>query len=199
MGKNYYIVTIARQFGSLGRPIARELSKLLNVEYYDRDILEMASKELNQSTTELNAFDEQSYRRMKYPLGLGNHDMQNKLFATQKCIISELAMKEQSCIIVGRCSDFILKDNPNVLNVYIYAPYEARLDNCINILGISPEEAPKMIRAVDKARSNFHRYYTNESIDTINNRHILIDSSVLGVEKTAKLLAEIVKDKFEHA
>ncbi len=192
-----YIITITRQFGSLGRPIARLMSRLLDIEYYDRDILEMASKELNQSTTELNAFDERSYRRMKYPLGLGDHDMQNKLFATQKCIISELALKEQSCIIVGRCSDFILKDYPNLLNVYIYAPYEARLENCINILGISPQEAPKMIKDVDKARSNFHKYYTNEPIDTTHNRHLLIDSSLLGAEKTAEMLADIARYRFQ--
>lgn len=83
---------------------------------------------------------------MMYPLGTQTDDLQNKLFDAQQNIIKFLAERE-SCIIVGRCSDFILADEPDLLRVYIYAPYEARVANCVNDLNMDEDEARKMIRA----------------------------------------------------
>ncbi len=191
-----YVITIAREFGSLGRPIAKKVAENLGIEFYDRDILDMAAKELNQPISEIKEIDEHSYGRMKYPLGFGDTKVQDKLFHIQKCIISELALHDEPCIIVGRCSDYILKNMENVFNIYIYAPYEVRLKNCIEILGISPEEAPDMIKDVDKARRAFHKHYTKETFDAISNRNLLIDSSFLGVNGTADLITQMVKAKF---
>ena len=137
MADETYIVTIQRQFGSLGRPIAKKLSEILQIEYYDRDILEIASKELNKSKEELIDYDEKSYSKMKHPLGLGTPKMQNYLFSVQQCIISELATHDKSCIIVGRCSDYILRHLKNTINIFIYAPYGKRLKNCIEVLGMN--------------------------------------------------------------
>lgn len=194
-GKNY-IITIQRQFGSLGRPIAQKMAELLNIKYYDRDILDLASKEMKLAKSAIKDYDETSYARMKHPLGLGNTKMQDYLFSVQQCIISEIATKEESCIIVGRCSDYILRHLDNTFNIFIYAPYEARLDNCVNVLGFDAAEARTMIKQVDKARKNYHKYYTGEAPDTISNRQILIDSSMYGVDGTAEILVDMVKKKF---
>ncbi len=195
MASDTYIVTIQRQFGSLGRPIAKKLSEILQIEYYDRDILEIASKELNKSREELSNYEEKSYSKMKYPLGLGTPKMQNYLFSVQQCVISELATYDRSCIIVGRCSDYILRHFKNTINIFIYAPYEKRLKNCIEELGMNEEEAKDMIAKVDKARENYHQYYTGMPAATINGRQILIDSSFVGVDRTAEMLAEIIKKR----
>lgn len=96
----------------------------------------------------------------------------------------------------GRCSDYILRHLDNTFNIFIYAPYEARLDNCVNVLGFDAAEARTMIKQVDKARKNYHKYYTGESPDTISNRQILIDSSLYGVDGTAEVLVDMVKKKF---
>ena len=122
--------------------------------------------------------------------------MQDYLFSVQQCIISEIATKEESCIIVGRCSDYILRHLDNTFNIFIYAPYEARLDNCVNVLGFDAAEARNMIKQVDKARKNYHKYYTGEAPDTISNRQILIDSSMYGVDGTAEVLVDMVKKRF---
>lgn len=195
--KKPYIITIQREFGSLGRQIAQRMSEKLGIEYYDRDIVEMASKEMNMEKSDICDYDEKSYKKMKYPLGIGNTKMQDYLFSVQQCIISKLATKNESCIIVGRCSDYILRHLDNTINIFIYAPYEARVKNCIEVLGINPSEVPELIESVDKARNNYHKYYTNHSADTIVGRDILIDSSLLGVEGTADILVDIVKRRQE--
>ena len=95
---------------------------------------------------------------MMYPLGTQTSAMQNKIFEAQKNIMRFLAERE-SCIIVGRCSDFIFAKNPNSLHIYIYAPYEARLENCVNTLNLSEAEAKRMIQSVDQARDQYHMHY----------------------------------------
>lgn len=197
MSNKNYIVTIQRQFGSLGRPIAKKLSEILQIEYYDRDLLEIASKELNKTAEELSDYDEKSYSKMKYPLGLGTPKIQNYLFSIQQCVISEIATYDKSCIIVGRCSDYILRHLKNTINIFIYAPYEKRLKNCVEVLGMDELKAKEMIAEVDKARDNYHKYYTGMTASTITGRQIMIDSSFVGPDQTAEILAEMIKKRVD--
>jgi len=154
MSDKKYVVTIARQFGSLGRPIAKLMSKKLGVEYYDRDIVEQAAKKLNLPVSQIDELEEKvkktstnSYKRMMYPLGTQSSTEQDRIFEAQQNIMKFLVERE-SCIIVGRCSDFVLSDEENAVHIYIYAPYEQRVKNCVNDLHLSEEEAKK-IGAVD--------------------------------------------------
>lgn len=196
-----YYITIARQFGSLGRPIAKELSEILGIEYYDRDILEMACRELGKPIDEVEKYDEtvgkNKFMQMMYPLGMGDSDMHTRLFQMQQSLIRDITNKGQSCIFVGRCADYVLKDNKRCINVYIYAPYEDRLRNSIDVLGLEGEDAKRMIKEVDKARESYHKTYVKTSLSTIDDRSILINSSELGVVGTAQLLAYMVKLKFQ--
>ena len=116
MSDKKYVVTIARQFGSLGRPIAKLMSKKLGVEYYDRDIVEQAAKKLNLPVSQIDELEEKvkktstnSYKRMMYPLGTQSSTEQDRIFEAQQNIMKFLVERE-SCIIVGRCSDFVLSD-----------------------------------------------------------------------------------------
>lgn len=201
MERRPYFITIARQFGSLGRAIAKELSEVLGIEYYDRDILELACRELGKPIDEIEKYDEavanNKFMRMMYPLGMGDSDMHTRLFQMQQSLIRDIANKGQSCIFVGRCADYVLKDNRRCINVFIYAPYEDRLRNSVDVLGLSKEDAKKMIREVDKARELYHRTYVKTSLENIEDKSILINSSELGVVGTAQLLAEMVRLKFE--
>ena len=113
----------------------------------------------------------------------------------QKQVIREMAEKE-SCIIVGRCADYIFRDHRNVLNIYIYAPVDARYKNCVEVLKMKPEEATKMIYKVDKARTVYHKRYAKYALGDPDSKQIMIDSSMLGVRGTAEILAEIVQKRF---
>ncbi|GLB31146.1 cytidylate kinase [Lacrimispora amygdalina] len=198
--KEKFVVTITRQFGSLGRPIARMVSENLGIEYYDRDIVEMTSKDLNLPVSAVSDVEESAksaFFNMNYPLGMGTTAIQDSVFAVQKKIIIDLAERE-SCIIVGRCADHILEDYKNIIHIFIYAPYEARLKNCVERLNMRPDEARKMIASVDKARESYHRHYCGYVMSDKEHKHVMIDSSLLGVEGTCEILTEIIRKKFQN-
>lgn len=194
-----FYITISRQFGSLGRPIARELSDILGIEYYDRDIVEQTSRKMQLSVSKVSDKEEQTdklgFFNMLFPLGDNSLDIQNKIFDVQKQIIIDFADRG-SGIFVGRCADYILKDYPNCIHVYIYAPKEQRYLNCVNALKMEPVEAIKMMEEVDKARERYWLRYAKYKPSDYNNRHIMIDSSILGVKGTAKVLAGVIKEKY---
>lgn len=194
-----FTITITREFGSLGRTIARELSRELGIEFYDRDIVEEVSRQLNMPVSTISDTEEKSKSRFlprMFPLGTDEEYIQKMIFEVQKEIIFEMAGRS-SCIIVGRCSDAILENEKNNLNIYIYAPVAKRLENCVKRLDMTPTEAKKMIMSVDKARKAYHKKYAGFSPDDPKHKAILMDSSLLGPERTAVVLAEIIRQKFE--
>ncbi len=193
-----YVITISRQFGSMGRTIAMRMAEELRIDFYDRDIVEETAKRMGLPVSTISAKEENvdsKYFKRQYPLGMGVSNMQDEIFSIQKNIIEDLAKKE-SCIIVGRCAESILADSENRLNVYIYAPYEQRLKNCTEILKMEEKVARRMIREVDRSRELYHRRYCPEYKDVFSNRDLMVDSSRFGIEKTAQILAGLARDMF---
>ena len=193
-----YVITINRQFGSLGRQVARKMSEILGIEYYDRDIVDTVAKEMNMPVSVISDEEESaksSYFSMKFPLGNGTTDVQEEIFETQRRIIATLADRE-NCIIVGRCSDYILRNHPRLLRVFIYAPREQRFKNCVENLHMDPGEAKKMMAEVDKARQAYHMHFTRYLPYDFDHTDLLVNSSYLGVDGTADYLAGLVKKKF---
>lgn len=202
MSHSRYVITITRQFGSMGRPIARRMAEMLGIEYYDRDLVDQAAEKLNLPVSVINEVEEKAnslaknpFFRMASPLGSGTTATQDKIFEAQQNIIKFLAEKE-TCVIVGRCADFTLSEMENAIHIYIYASYEARLEHCIKDLGMEEDEARRMMAAVDKARESYHMNFAGYMPDDKSHKDILIDSSLLGVEGTAEYLVELVKKKF---
>lgn len=193
-----FAVTITREFGSMGRPIAKKAAEMLGIECYDRDIVEETAKKMNLPLSVVSKEEESAktaFFNMKYPLGMGTSEMQDNIFITQQKIINQLVEKE-SCFIVGRCSDYILKNMENAFHVYIYASFEDKLRNCVELLGMKEEEARKMIVDVDKARASYHKHYAGYAMNDIRYKNLMIDSSLIGVDGTAELLADLVRRKF---
>jgi len=192
------VIAVTRQFGSLGRPIAREVAKSLGLKFIDREIIEKAAERMGYKIDELEKIDNHRIKglsRMIYPLGIGNRDLQDKLFEIEKSIILEYATYE-NCVIVGRCANFILKNRPNVLKVHIYAPYEKRLEMSIDDLHLTKGEAKAMINKVDDARSSYYLYHTGETFDSTAFQDVLINSSMLSFDENVKLLCDIARDRF---
>lgn len=194
---DHYVVTINRQFGSLGRPIARKMSEILQVEYYDRDIVDAVAKETGLQVSEISNEEESArtgFFYMKFPLGRGTTETQDQIFDAQRRIIADIADRK-SCIIVGRCSDYILRDVKHLIRIFIYAPVSKRLQNCIDNLHMEPETARRMIPDVDKARDAYHLRYTGYKPSDFSHTDIMIDSSFLGIDGTAMYLCDLVKTK----
>ena len=119
-----YVITISRQFASMGRSIAKKLAEELGIEFYDRDIVEQTARRMGLPVSTISDTEESAnniYYKRIYPLGMAIKSMQDEVFMVQQNIIRDLADRE-SCIIVGRCADEVLKDHPRLLNVHVFAP-----------------------------------------------------------------------------
>lgn len=197
-----FVITVGRQFGSMGRPIARETSELLGIEYYDRDIVEQTAQRLGLSKKEISKQEEEAAKRygifgkMLYPLGAGTTELQDKIFAVQAQILKDYAEKG-SCILVGRCSDFVLRNHPNAIHIFIYAPLEDRVRNCVESLNMSGAAGRKMCINVDKSRLAYHQRYAGYAPTDHTHYDLMLNSSLLGIHGTARILAEIARQKFQ--
>lgn len=193
------VISIVRQFGSLGRQVGKQVAEIMGYNYYDRDIIEKAAIHLGKNVDELAKYEGHSpgYNRMIAPLGYGSDSKQMQLFEVEKSIILEHAQYED-CVIIGRGSDYILKDKTNAINVFVYAPYQERMLNCMDELNLSHEDAAKYIDKVDKARRGFYKMIGGSSWDSMQNRDLMIDSSKLGVRETAEVIAEYASLRFKR-
>lgn len=196
---SHYAITITRQFGSLGRPIARELAEELGINYYDRDIVESVAQKTNLSVSEISNNEEvarNSFWKMKFPIISETRMVQDHIFEVQKNIIQDIAARED-CIIVGRCSDYVLKEHKMCIHIYIFASEEQRMKNCVEVLHLEQQEAKRMIKDVDRARDSYHTRYAGYLPNDENHQDIMINSGLLGTKGTAQALAEIIRKKLE--
>ena len=194
-----YVITISRQFGALGRTIAQHMAMELGIDYFDRDIVEETALRMGLPVSEISKEEERAggfFAEKRYPLGMGPVSMQEELFLIQSNIIKDFAAM-QSCIIVGRCGDYCLRNADRALHVYVYSPYENSLENCTSILGMDEKTARDMIKDVDKARDNYRKKYCKDMAGVFDNRDICIDSSKFGAEATAKILCGIARSVFK--
>lgn len=203
-----YVITIARGFGSGGKSIAVELGKKLGIPCYEKEILTMASQKSGINETLFIERDEKlkgSYLRnflksvpSDYTVEPSDrkftHD--NNLFNLQKEIIEELG-KSQSCIIVGKCADNILRDKRNVLKVFINAPVKTCVRSIVNRMGVEEDEAVRLINKTDKYRSDYYKYYTGGK-DWKNpvNYDICLNTGYITREKCVEIILETVNLKY---
>ena len=195
-----YVVTLSRQFASMGRTIAQYMSKELGIEFYDRDIVENAAKRMDLSVADIDKKEEKPgsvLGNIKYPLGLGLVSTTREIFEVESNIIRDLALSDESCIIVGRCADFVLRDVPRCLNIYVYASEEQRIKNCVELLEMDEKDARRVLPEVDRKRVLYRVRYCEDVRTEFDGRHIMIDSGQFGPEKTAKILCGVVRSVFE--
>ena len=191
-----FAITITRQFGSLGREIGKQLADRLHCHYYDRNVIEQEAAKKDASLTPLAALKQvEGYYKMAYPLGIGSSLKQDAMFQAQSEVLLEHAAKE-NCVIVGRCADYVLRNQERILRCYIYAPDENRIANSIASLNITATEYQPLIETVDKARAAYYQKYTGYPIDNLELRDLMINSACLGLTGTVDMLAAFAAKKF---
>lgn len=199
-----FVITVARETGSGGHNITRKLSEALGVPYYDRDLLRKASEVSGIHERLFGAADERIglkemlsaaekvYTGEVLPPDSDDFTSTRNLFSFQAKIIKELAETE-SCIILGRCANYLLADRKDVLRVFIHAPLEAREERVASYsLAWSPREVTKYIRLEDKRRASYYRYYTGEEWRDAAGYDLCLDSSVLGEEGCVKRILDVL-------
>ena len=198
------LITISREYGSGGLLVGQELAEALGLPCYDKKLLTIAAEKSGFSEEMLRQAESRATNSLLYSLatslGVGAFgpdtlSLYDKLYLAQFDVIRQVA-DEGSCVIVGRCADYILEDIPNHLNVYVYAPDESRLKNCVENLQMDPQTAKKMMRDVDAARNRYHKAYIPGWQSVFDHKDLMIDSSRFGIDGTAKILADIVKNQW---
>jgi len=198
------IVNIGREFGSNGHRIGKKLAEDMNVPFYDSEIISRASKESGIKEELFKVVDEQQTNSFLYSLAMGAYSyasrisaagtvsMADRLFLIQTDVIKKIA-QEGSCVIVGRCANFILKDDPASINIFISSDIDERVKNVAERENIDDKKALDMINKIDKKRANYYNYYTNEKWGSRNTNHMIINSSILGIDGTVKLIQDFIK------
>lgn len=204
---DHYVITIARGFGSGGKEIGSILAKRLEIPCYERQILTLASQTSGIVESEFVRQDERlkkvdilgSLKKEPFPSTTeatektfrGNRD----LFEIQAEIIRQLA-DTQSCIIIGKCADYILRDYKNVVSVYIEAPRKACLESIMKKMHVSEKKGHELIRKTDKYRADYYKYYTNGGYWTNPvNYDMTLNSDRVGRETCADIIEHYLKMK----
>ncbi|MBO4949725.1 MAG: cytidylate kinase-like family protein [Clostridia bacterium] len=189
------IITISRQYGSGGRFIAKLLAEKLGIPYYDNELITMAAKESGYSEAIFEKAEQLSTHSFLYSLSMfGSVDgiyglpLADKVYIAQSEIIKKCADKGP-CVIVGRCSDYVLKDYNNVINYFIYSDEKSKIDRAVKYYGISAENAAAELKKKDKKRANYYNYYTSQSWGDFNNYHLSLNSDAIGIDACVDILA----------
>ena len=196
--ENNLIITIGRQYGSGGHEIARELSKLLGIKMFDKEIVEQSAIKSGIAPEVLHMYDEHPTNSLLYSLSVGVHPMSatisgmhfdpmgDRVFKAQADIIRQIA-DEESCIFVGRCANSILKNRPNVLSVFIHADLEQRITRICEYENISRSKAADIIKKADKRRAGYCSHFTDMKWGVATNYDLCINSAI-GYDNAAQLI-----------
>lgn len=199
------IVTISRQYGSGGREIGSKLAEQLGIPFYDNEIITRAAKETGFSEAAFQTVEDKATNSLLYSIAMGmnvfaNQDigfaglsLDDRIFLAQSNVIRKVA-DEGACVIVGRCADYILRDLDNVVNVFISADLDFRIQRSIQVDHLTPEHAAETVAKKDKSRGNYYRYHTGDRWDNLFNYALTIRSDLVGIDKTVECIKKYVQD-----
>ena len=201
---NHIIINVGRQLGSGGHDIGRMLALDFQAKYYDRELLNLAAKEsgLSEKIFEQNDEKKGFFRGL---LNIGTPHLsgggekpdmsQESLFQFQSDAIIKAA-KEGSCVFVGRCADYVLRDFPNIVNIFITASMDYRVEQIMNKQSLDEDAARAFIEKREDQRAEYYNYFTGKKWGHAASYDLCIDSSILGLVETEKIIADFIRKKF---
>ena len=191
------IITIGREHGSGGHDIARALAKELNYACFDKEIVDTAAENSNFSKEILHSYDEKRVSPYIVPvphyLGLNESFRLNMQVASAQFDAIRSLAEQDNCIFVGRCADYVLRKQPNLVRVFIMADEGFRIKTMMERQGLTEEQARKLIRQVDKDRSSYYKYYTDQIWGERENFDLILNSAKIGVDGCVKLIESYVE------
>ena len=203
--ENRMIITIGRQFGSGGHEIGQKLAESLGIPFYDKELISIAARESGLCPEFFEKADERASDSFSYAFAMGfpffgnispyNDFLSNdSLFKIQSDIIRKLA-SESSCILVGRCADYILRDDDRCVNVFVHTSLEKRIERVVGSHQLTVEDAKNLIEKTDKSRAGFYNYYSNKVWGASASYDLSIDSYALGIGETVAFIKTFVEKK----
>ncbi len=192
-------ITISRQYGSGGRFVAKKLAERLGIPFYDNEIITMAAKESGYAENMFEKAEQISTHSLLYSLsmfgsaaGVYGLPLSDKVFLVQSDIIKQCAAKGP-CVIVGRCSDYVLRDNPNLLNFFLYSDIESRIARVQKYYENDAKNLEEDILRRDKKRATYYNYYTTQRWGDVDNYHLSLNTDAVGIDGAVDILEAFVK------
>ena len=198
------VITIGRQFGSGGRYVGKLLAEKLGIPYYDKQLLAEAAKDSGICEELFEDHDEKPTRSLLFSMVMGmqmhsdaggaymDMPLNHKIFLAQFDAIRRIA-SEGPCVIVGRCADYVLRDKPNAVHVFVKADMPSRVERAVTYYGVERQKAEEIIRKADKQRASYYSYYATSDWGDINNYDLTVDTGKLGVEGAVELICRYVE------
>ncbi|MEG0780112.1 MAG: cytidylate kinase-like family protein [Oscillospiraceae bacterium] len=204
--KTNTIITIGRQYGSGGKEVGIRLARELGIPFYDKELLKRAADQSGLCEKVFENFDEKP-RSLLFSIamdpyafsfsgGMENDSLEQKVYLATFDTIRRLA-DEGPCVIIGRCADYALRDYPNHLNLFLYAPLEKRIERVMRKKGVTHDKARAIISKTDKRRSSYYEYYSSQKWGAVGSYDYCLDCSYLGEGGTVELIREIIQHR-EH-
>ena len=196
MTTDNYVITISRQYGSAGHAVGELIAQKLGISFYDSKLIDLTAEASGFTPEYVKAHEQKLSNGLLYQLYKQNYAYVNEaippqdmLFMVQTKVIRDIAARE-SCVIVGRCADFILKGHPHCFNVFVHADDAFRLNRVITDYGADPEEAEKEMEKKDRERMNYNRHYTKREWANLKDFDMTVESSLFGIEITAAMIID---------
>lgn len=205
--KNQYVITIARGYGSGGRTMGKLLSEELGIDYYDRELLRLASDKSGINESIFDKADEKlknsilykiarkEYKGEQIPPDSDDFISNDNLFNFQAKVIKGLA-DEKSCVIVGRCADYILRDRENVVKLFVHASLEDCVARLEDMYSLSKSDLEKKIKRIDKRRAEYYKYFTGREWNIAQNYDLCLNSHQLGYDKCIEIVKSYLQVRF---
>lgn len=197
------IITVSREFGSGGRSIAKAVAETLDIPYYDKELIKQVAEKSGLAPEYVENAGEYAPGKsfLSYlpalesqPAARGSMSVADFLWCMQRRVILDLAEKG-SCVIVGRCADFILKDNSDALHIFIHASMEFRADRIVRLYGKSEKKPEERLADKDKKRSVHYKHFTGREWGRCQNYHVSLDSGIIGMEQCVSWIAEFARSR----
>lgn len=181
------VITIAREYGSGGRYVGELLAKELNMKFYDKELIRLASKKSGLSEEYIQSNDQIKNSYNSY------YNNDDEIFLAESEVIKNIS--KEPCVIIGRCVDYILKDKKNVFKIFLYSDEDSKIRRCVKYYGLSKKDALKKIKNVDKDRAKHYEYYTNRQWMDFDNYDLAIHVDKLGVQGTVNVIKNLIENK----
>lgn len=187
------VITISRQYGSGGREIGQKVAEALHIPFYDNEIITLAAKESGFAESAFERAEEKATNSFLYSIAMGMNayggqdfgysslSIDDRIFLAQSNVIQKVA-EQGPCVIVGRCADYVLKENPKVVNIFICADIDYRINRAVTLYGLPKQKAAETVMKYDKRRENYYNYHASERWGRVNNYHLSIKSDFGGID-----------------
>ncbi|MDR0838465.1 MAG: cytidylate kinase-like family protein [Oscillospiraceae bacterium] len=201
-----FVIALSREYGSGGRDIGKQLAEELDIGSYDKSIIKLTAEKSGLAPGYVEESEEKVANNFLYNVQYSSSypsidsivyyetPTNDKMFIAQSAVIRELADKE-SCVIIGRCADYVLRNAENLVRVFIRADITERAKRAVELYGLTEKNAEATVRKTDKSRANYYKYYTNRAWGAPENADIMINSTFTGVDGAVAIIKTMLKEK----